>query len=92
MGDIQHKRFSFLAFDFLNNVKTIYLHCKVFLCHKSSKDPRCTSGCGINKVARKKRDIHKREITDPDYTRMYELDTGGIQKAEARETEKGILF
>ena len=45
-GDRQNQRFSMQAFRYVDPFKPIvYIHCKVILCHKFSKDERCHSGC-----------------------------------------------
>ena len=45
-GDRQNKRFSMQAFRYVDPPKPIsYIHCKVILCHKFSKDERCHTGC-----------------------------------------------
>ena len=93
-GEIHHKKFSFLAFNFRTNVPVIYLHCQVFLCHRSSQDSRCHSGCtSINKVPsqRKKRSIEKREITEGT-SKNYFLDNGPIVPKNAPKNKGMFLF
>ena len=89
-GGIQQKRFSFLAFNFLQRVSTIYMHCESYICHKASQNSRCTSGCGINKVSRRKRDLEKREIQD-EPSKLYVVDNGPIQKSPQKFESKGSL-
>ena len=89
-GEIHQKRFSFLAFNFLQRVSTIYMHCEAYMCHKASENLRCTSGCGINKVSRRKRDLEKREIQN-EPSKIYVLDNGPIQKSPQKFESKGPL-
>ena len=91
-GENHHKKFSFLAFNFRNNVPVIYLHCEVFLCRENSQDQRCHTGCSVNRITkRKKRGIEKREVTDG-ISANYILDNGPIQKPiNVDGNGKGIL-
>eukprot|EP00794_Sanderia_malayensis_P015451 gene15451-17034_t len=45
-------RFSFKSFTFSPRNGQLYLHCKVFMCHRRSTDPRCTTGCSGNNINR----------------------------------------
>ena len=53
-----HKvQFSFQAFAFSSQMNNVYIHCQLFMCHKSSTDSRCTSGCQGNNLYRLRRSL-----------------------------------
>ena len=91
-GENHHKKFSFLAFNFRNNVPVIYLHCEVFLCQENSQDQKCHTGCSFNRITKRtKRGIEKREVTTG-ISANYILDNGPIQKpVNVDGNRKGIL-
>ena len=35
----------------------MYIHCQIFMCHKSSSDSRCSSGCQGNNLSRLRRSL-----------------------------------
>jgi len=82
LTDEKRMRFSVKAFRYVNSFSTIYIHCFVFLCQKTSSDPRCTSGCNGNNVNRVKRDLSNGKSTDErtSYTKYYMLEAGPLQK------------
>lgn len=55
------QRFSLQAFRYLQNSTAVFVHCLVFMCHKTSPDSRCSSGCQGNNVNRVRRDIDRKE-------------------------------
>ena len=50
-------RFSFNSFVFVGKMNQVYLHCQIFMCHKTSTDSRCSSGCRGNNVRRLRRSL-----------------------------------
>ena len=53
-----HKvQFSFSAFAFNSQLNNVYIHCQLFMCHKSSTDSRCSSGCQGNNLNRVRRSL-----------------------------------
>ena len=70
----------------------IYLHCEVFICDQASKDQRCRSGCGVNRISDKqKRDI-KKSASVPEPSRNFILDNGPIQKAVNKNASKSHSY
>ena len=61
------QRFSIQAFRFLNSSTAVYFHCLVFLCHTSSSDYRCRSGCQGNNIYRGKRAVTTSENEPSNY-------------------------
>eukprot|EP00795_Rhopilema_esculentum_P000397 gene397-10064_t len=55
--DLQYMRFSFDSFAFVGKMNQVYLHCQIFMCHKTSTDSRCSSGCRGNNVRRLRRSL-----------------------------------
>ena len=75
------QRFSIQAFRYLTNYTTIYIHCLVLLCQRSSTDSRCISGCYGNNVNRARRDISNAATTtngEKSHSDYYLLDQGPI--------------
>ncbi len=70
--DNYRQRFNIQAFRFLQNSTAVFLHCLVFLCHKSSTDSRCRYGCTGNNVYRGKREVSSAENNEP--SKMYLLE------------------
>ena len=80
-ADRLKQRFSIQAFRYLTNYTTIYIHCLVLLCQRSSTDSRCISGCNGNNVNRARRDISSKTTTTggaQSYSGYYLLDQGPI--------------
>eukprot|EP00112_Aurelia_sp_Birch-Aquarium-sp1_P026665 Seg961.1 transcript_id=Seg961.1/GoldUCD/mRNA.D3Y31 product="Pancreatic secretory granule membrane major glycoprotein GP2" protein_id=Seg961.1/GoldUCD/D3Y31 len=73
------KRLSMQAIRFLQNSTAVFFHCRVFLCHSTSTDPRCTTGCSGNRIItggnRGKRDIHlkKKPPSNPSQYYLVEM-------------------
>ena len=74
------QRFSIQAFRFLNSSTAVYFHCLVFLCHTSSSDYRCRSGCQGNNIYRGKRAVTN-SIDEPSKYYLLEM--------EVRRSEEG---
>ena len=53
----RRQRFGMQAFRYLQNSTAVYVHCVVFLCHQTSSNGRCVSGCHGNNINRVKRDL-----------------------------------
>ena len=65
---------------------TVYIHCKLFLCHKSSTVGKCRSGCSGNNFNRVKRDINENSAnTKSRNSKSYLLEVGPIVKDDANE-------
>ena len=77
------QRFSIQAFRFLNSSTAVYFHCLVFLCHTSSSDYRCRSGCQGNNIYRGKRAVTS-SVDEPSKYYLLEM--------EVRRKEAGGKF
>ena len=78
-GDRQNHRFSMDAFRYLGNSTTVYIHCLLFLCHKSSTVGKCRSGCPGNNLNRVKRDVTQQSSTeDSKNSKFYLLEVGPV--------------
>ena len=89
-GDSQIHRFSMDAFRYIGgSTTTVYIHCKLFLCHKSSTDGKCHSGCSGNNLNRVKRDINENSASAKGVnSKSYLLEVGPIAKTDATDTSR----
>ena len=88
-ADRRKQRFSIQAFRYFNNLTTVYIHCLVLLCQKSSSDSRCTSGCSGNNIHRAKREITGESTTNngkKSYSEYYVLDEGPMVLSDGKGT------
>ena len=87
-GDSQIHRFSMDAFRYIGgSTTTVYIYCKLFLCHKSSTDRKCHSGCSGNNLNRVKRDINENSAgAKTRSSRSYLLEVGPIVKNDATDS------
>ena len=77
------------AFRYLNNQATVYIHCLVLLCRKSSQDARCRSGCSGNNVNRAKRDlsgVSTMQDAQKSFSEYYMVEEGPIKLADEKTT------
>ena len=90
--DGQRQRISIHAFRYLGNETKVYVHCLLFLCHKTSRDYRCHSGCNGNNVKRVKRDLEmgrsKFVKDDGSHSKYYLLEAGPISVKEEKPKPK----
>ena len=64
----------------------MYIHCKLFLCDKSSTVGKCRSGCSGNNFNRVKRDINENSASAKSRnSKSYLLEVGPIVKDDANE-------
>ena len=73
----------------------MYIHCKLFLCHKSSTDGKCHSGCSGNNLNRVKRDINENSASAKSgKSQSYQLEVGPIVKNDATDSssQEGNLY
>jgi len=86
-GESQVHRFSMNAFRYIGeSTTTVYIHCKLFLCHKSSTVGKCSSGCSGNNFNRVKRDINENSASAKSRnSKSYLLEVGPIVKDDANE-------
>ena len=86
-GESQVHRFSMDAFRYIGeSTTTVYIHCKLFLCHKSSTVGKCRSGCSGNNFNRVKRDINENSASAKSRnSKSYLLEVGPIVKDTANE-------
>jgi len=74
------QRFSAIASDLLANGTKTYLHCTVFLCHSSTKDSMCHSGCNGNNMKRVARSVDNTIFRPSTVSKLYYLQLGAIEK------------
>ena len=82
-GDAKRKRFTLASLKFVKS-DSVYVHCVVFVCNRTSTDERCTGGCLKNRVdpPRVRRDVEQHRVRrdipgmDSDFIK---LDVGPIQ-------------
>eukprot|EP00795_Rhopilema_esculentum_P014860 gene14860-5984_t len=86
----QFQRFSMDAFRYLSNTTTVFIHCLVFLCHKSSTVAKCKQRCsGSNNRIR--RDTSKETLSDPSTASKYYLLEVGPVVRNAEDNKKKVL-
>ena len=82
-GDAKRKRFTLASLKFVKS-DSVYVHCVVFVCNRTSTDDRCTGGCPRNRVdpPRIRRDVEghraRRDIMGRQ-SDFIKLDVGPIQ-------------
>ena len=74
------QRFSAKATDLLANNTKAYVHCIVFLCHSSTNDTKCHSGCEGNNMKRTARSVQNLIIRPSTVSKFYLLELGAIEK------------
>ncbi len=91
-GDRQNHRFSMDAFRYLGNSTTVFIHCLLFLCHKTSTVGKCRSGCNGNNLNRVKRDVSEQSnVDESSYSKFYLLELGPVtlKKDEKQSKDSG---
>lgn len=78
------QRYSMQAYKYLANSTSVFFHCLVFLCHKSSSNSKCHYGCAGNNVNRGKRAVPN-EYSDP--SNMYMLDLQVVMADKESQTK-----
>eukprot|EP00058_Branchiostoma_floridae_P004327 XP_002589815.1 hypothetical protein BRAFLDRAFT_90503 [Branchiostoma floridae] len=87
IDDPSKERFGFEAFRFIQEVKTVYVHCEVMVCNAADPGSRCAQGC----VVRSKRTTgEKADMIGRHVIRMGPIIVDDGEAASSRDSEEVV--
>ena len=93
-GERKKQRFGINTFAFVKRSRSVFIHCVLFMCRKSSVENKCRKECNRKYLSRAKRETDEsaqaksNSNEDLPSTKYYLLDIGPI-KGDLKQTNDG---